>query len=253
MAKQRRRVRRDEHDQARADAHVRLTPDRNGLGSRISGFLPAEDAAYVDEALTRRADAVGPDPETGVWDQTDRRMAGTLRDMCAEDLARDAADGSDPDASVVIVHTPADAVVRNATEEPSVNATVNGQPIGDDALLRILCDTKIEFHVDNPDGATVGIGRASRTPPRWLRRRVVGREHGRCRFGCGRPIRHIHHMQHWTKDGPTDASNLVGVCWHHHHLLHEGGWNATGNADREVVFTSPYGRTIRSRAGPIAA
>ncbi|MFZ6005814.1 MAG: hypothetical protein ACOYXM_17965 [Actinomycetota bacterium] len=60
-------------------------------------------------------------------------------------------------------------------------------------------------------------------------------------------------MIHWTRGGPTDASNLLGVCWHHHHLLHEGGWDASGDADGEVVFTSPYNRTLRSRAGPIAA
>ncbi len=60
-------------------------------------------------------------------------------------------------------------------------------------------------------------------------------------------------MQHWTKLGPTNASNLIGVCWHHHHLLHEGGWNASGNADTTITLTSPHGHTINSRAGPVAA
>jgi hypothetical protein len=62
-------------------------------------------------------------------------------------------------------------------------------------------------------------------------------------------------MVHWTRDGRTDAANLMGVCWHHHHLLHEGGWDATGDADGdgEIVVTSPCGRTLRSRAGPAAA
>jgi hypothetical protein len=60
-------------------------------------------------------------------------------------------------------------------------------------------------------------------------------------------------MQHWTNGGATDAANLMGVCWHHHHLLHEGGWNATGNADGQITITSPYGRTLESRAGPLAA
>jgi hypothetical protein len=45
----------------------------------------------------------------------------------------------------------------------------------------------------------------------------------------------------------------MGVCWHHHHLLHEGGWDASGDADGEIVVTSPFGRTVRSRAGPAAA
>ena len=68
-----------------------------------------------------------------------------------------------------------------------------------------------------------------------------------------RRIRHLHHMRHWIAGGTTNASNLVGTCWFHHHLLHEGGWNATGNGDDEVVFAGPNGHSIRSRAGPVAA
>jgi hypothetical protein len=253
MAKRRRRVRHHERDEARRQAHLRFRADTSGLGSRVSGFLPTEDAAIVEEALRRRAEAAGPDPLTGLWSPFEHRAAEGLRDLCAEDLAGAAAASSEPDASVVVVHVPASSVGRH---EPSAegSATISGDPIDNDALHRILCDTRIEFHVDEPGGRTVGIGRASRTPPRWLRRRVLGREHGCCRWpGCHRPVRHLHHMQHWTRDGPTNASNLMGVCWHHHHLLHEGGWHATGNADDEILLTGPDGRTLRSRAGPIAA
>jgi len=176
-----------------------------------------------------------------------------LRDLCADDLADSAAGSSEPDATVVVVRVPASSVGGDQPG-PDGSATIGGNPIDNQALHRILCDTKIEFHLDEPDGRTVGIGRAARTPPRWLRRRVLGREHGCCRWpGCNRPVRHLHHMQHWTRDGPTNSSNLMGVCWHHHHLLHEGGWNATGNADTKILLTSPYGRTLSTRAGPEAA
>lgn len=26
------------------------------------------------------------------------------------------------------------------------------------------------------------------------------------------------------RGGPTELSNLALLCWHHHHLVHEGGW-----------------------------
>lgn len=48
-------------------------------------------------------------------------------------------------------------------------------------------------------------------------------------------------------------ANLIGVCGNHHHLLREGRWNATGNADHEITITSPHGRTLHSQAGPMAA
>jgi hypothetical protein len=121
--------------------------------------------------------------------------------------------------------------------------------IPSESVLRHLCDARLEFSVDAPDGTTIGIGRAGRVPPRWLRRRVRHRDGDRCRFpGCARRIRHLHHIQHWVRDGgPTDAANLCGMCWHHHRVVHEGGWSVTGSADRELTFTSPHGRELRSR------
>jgi hypothetical protein len=203
-----------------------------------------------------------PDTEAALWRPFDERMADALHDICAENLAT-AADGK-PDATVVVIHAPADLLNDHDgdsdgdgdSDSDAGNATINGDLIERDALLRILCETRIEFSIDEPDGRTVGIGRQSQTPPRWLRRRVIARDHGCCRWpGCTRPIRHLHHMVHWTKDGDTNASNLIGVCWHHHHMLHEGAWNATGNADTDVTFTgpAPARRVIHSRAGPIAA
>jgi len=251
MAKQRRRARSRDHDEARRRTHLRLRPDRSGAGKHVSGYLPNDDAAIVEAALDRRAEAAGPDPETGIWEPHEQRAAGALRDLCAEDLGRAAADGSEPDTAMVVIHAPAELLDDDTVER---SATINGEPITNDVLRRFLCETRIEISYDTPGGRTVGVGRATRNPPAWLRRRVIGRDHRRCRWpGCGRAIRHLHHMQHWTKGGATDAANLMGVCWHHHHLLHEGGWNASGNADYEITITSPYGRTLQSRAGPLAA
>jgi hypothetical protein len=253
MAKQRRRTSRREHDEARRRAHLRFRRDHCGVAVRMSGYLPNDDAAIVEAAIDRRAEAVGPDPETGVWAPHETRAIGALRDLCAEDLARSGAEGTEPDTAMVVIHAPA-ALLDDNDDELDASATVNGEPITNDVLRRFLCDTRIEIHYDTPEGRTVGVGRATRNPPAWLRRRVIGRDHRRCRWpGCNRPVRHLHHMVHWTRGGPTDAANLMGVCWHHHHLLHEGGWDASGDADGEIVITSPFGRTLHSRAGPMAA
>lgn len=209
MARQRRRADQSAHDAARRQAHLRFRRDRSGLGVRVTGFLPHEDAATVQAALDRRAEGAGPDPETGRWAPHDHRVAGALRDVCAEDLGRAVAAGSEPDAAMVVVHAPASLLERDDVQR---SATINGEAITHHALRRILCDARLEVSFDTPEGRTVGVGRATRNPPAWLRRRVIGRDHGRCRWpGCGRAIRHLHHMQHWTDDGPTDAANLMGV------------------------------------------
>ncbi len=210
-ARQRRRARQAEHDEARRRTHLRFRRDASGLGKRVSGFLPNEDAAVVEAALDRRAEAAGPDPETGVWAPHERRTADALRDLSAEDLAASAAGGSEPDAAMVVVHAPAALLDLRSADDPTVaNATINGEAITDTALHRLLCDTRIEISFDTPEGRTIGIGRATRNPPAPIRRRVRGRDGGHCRWpGCGRPIRHLHHMIHWTRGGPTDASNLT--------------------------------------------
>ena len=109
-------------------------------------------------------------------------------------------------------------------------------------VLRYLCDCDVEHTVEGPDGTTIGIGRRSRTVPDWLRRHIQARD-GTCRVpGCERPIRHIHHNRHWIHDrGPTDSTNLDGLCWAHHHLVHEGRWEVTGDADGTLTFTSSHG------------
>ena len=132
-------------------------------------------------------------------------------------------------------------------------STADGMQVALDTGRRLLCDSAIEAQVDGPDGTCVGVGRTQRNPPRWLRRRIHRRDRDHCRFpGCGRRIRQIHHVEWWHRDhGPTDSWNLVGLCWQHHHLVHEGGWTIAGNADGELTCTSPHGRALTSRPPPL--
>jgi len=70
------------------------------------------------------------------------------------------------------------------------------------------------------------------------------RDRGTCRFpGCTNHITDIHHLHHWTNGGPTNVENGILLCPHHHTLTHEG-YQATGNANREVTFHRPDGTTL---------
>jgi hypothetical protein len=213
--------------------------DRDAGGYRYRGFLPADAGAIVNAAIEERARLMGKDPITGDWDPLDRRCADALVDLARTDVLTHPG----PDPTVVVVHVDADVIDGIADG----NGSINSIPIPADSVRRLLCDCDIEYNVEGPDGTCIGIGRAGRTPPRWLRRRATHRD-GTCRFpGCGRRIRHLHHIQHWTNHGPTDSHNLCGLCWEHHHLVHEGGWAIEGNADAELTFSSPHGRQLRSK------
>ena len=75
---------------------------------------------------------------------------------------------------------------------PPTRKRGSGSPIAAAALERLLCDGNIEWSVDGPDGAALGIGRASRAWPAWLARLIRRRDGNRCRWpGCdsGRRLR----------------------------------------------------------------
>jgi len=246
MARQRRvRTRRDAQ-RSQEETHLRWRRDHDLDGYRYSGFLPTIEGDIVNAALTRGAEQAGPNAETEIWAPFDQRAADALVDLARQDLC----DDPGPDPTMVVVH--ADAEVVDGTE--AGNGWCEGVQVPRDSILRLLCDTVIEFNVDGPHGTCVGIGRVDRTPPRWLRRRILRRDEGCCRFpGCGRRVRQVHHIAWWGRhDGPTDSFNLVGLCWHHHHLVHEDGWTIAGNADGELTFASPGGgRKLTGRPPPL--
>jgi len=245
LARQHRAIPKDRSKDAGERRFFRSRVDHRHGGHRFTGFLPDAEAARLNAVLDSTADRVGPNPETGLWDHIDQRRADAL-----VDLADHCADTQkDPDASTVVVHAPASIIDGHVDG----NGLIGDLPVPRDSILRLLCDTKLEFHLDTPDGVTVGIARAQRTIPRWLRRRILHRDGRCCRFpGCERRIRQIHHIQWWRNQGETNADNLIGLCWHHHRLVHEGGWTITGNPDQgSTTFTSPFGRKLRSKPQPL--
>ena len=70
-----------------------------------------------------------------------------------------------------------------------------------------------------------------------MRRALRVRDNG-CRFpGCTN-TRFVdgHHIKHWADGGETSLDNLVMLCRHHHHLVHEGGFDCEKSADGEISF-----------------
>ena len=60
---------------------------------------------------------------------------------------------------------------------------------------------------------------------------------------------------HWAHGGKTDLGNLVLLCYRHHWMVHEGGWQLARTDDRGVVVVPPSPEHVpepRAR-GPDAA
>jgi hypothetical protein len=102
---------------------------------------------------------------------------------------------------------------------------------------RIACDSTIVPIKEDKNGEPLSIGRRSRTIPPPMRRALRVRDKG-CRFpGCTN-TRFVdgHHIEHWADGGETSLNNLVMLCRHHHHLVHEGGFVCEKSPSGDIDF-----------------
>ena len=243
MARQRRPISSADAREAHANRGFSWRRDHRRGGFVYSGFVSFEQGEAINQAIASIAESWGADPATGTWAPIATRRADSLHDLATRHLGSTSA----PDRACVVIH--ADAAVVDG-EEPG-NGFIGDLAVSRDGVLRGLCDCRVEVALHGPDGATVGVARASQNIPWWLRRQVHHRD-GTCRFpGCERSIRQVHHVHHWSRGGPTNLDNLVGLCWAHHHLVHEGGWTVEGNPNRVLTFVKPGGRR-RLKSAPTA-
>ncbi|MFP3906821.1 MAG: DUF222 domain-containing protein [Acidimicrobiales bacterium] len=244
MARQCRPVPDSEARSAHAQRGLAWRRDHRAGGYRYRGFLPFDQGEAVNTAIDRLAESAGPDPGTGRWEPAVTRRADALHDLATRALAAD----PDPDRACVVIH--ADAAVVDG-DEPG-NGFIGDLAVCRSGVMRALCDARVEVALHGENGATVGVARATQQIPWWQRRQVHGRDITCRGFGCQRIIRQIHHITHWSNGGETNLDNLVGLCWEHHRLVHEGGWNIEGDPNGEITFVSPNGRRrLRSRPQPL--
>jgi hypothetical protein len=234
---------RDDDTETDRLSRLRIRRDHRLGGTHFRLFLPDGDSEPLRAALERRAQQIGPDPVTGIWDTAERRLAQAAATLGAADPAAD----GDLDRALAVIHIDADVL---AGEHPGNATTETGGVISAEVARRLCCDGWIQYVAEDGDDNPVGVGRRQRTVPRWLRR-LIRRRDGRCRC-CGGPIHHIHHIVHWTHDGPTDETNLVGLCWGCHHRVHEGGWTISGDPRGPLTFTNPYGESRTTTRQPLA-
>jgi hypothetical protein len=93
-------------------------------------------------------------------------------------------------------------------------------------VQRLACDARIRRVLLGPTSAVIDVGRVLRLPSPAARAALRARSGG-CEWpGCDRPVAftNAHHLVHWGHGGGTDMENLVLLCYRHHWLIHEGGW-----------------------------
>ncbi len=214
----------------------------------IKARLPAEQGAMIIKALEMALEPNFPAAEEGKADTDDAsasgqqpvaaRRADALARIAEAYLGNDAHTGSTADRYQVVVHVTAET------------SEIEGGPhVTAETSRRIGCDSTIVRVTDDDNGEPLSIGRRSRTIPPAIRR-ALRRRDGGCRFpGCTH-TRFVdgHHIVHWADNGETSLDNLVLLCRHHHHLVHEGGFACEKSGNGEVTFRDRSQRPLPTYA-----
>jgi hypothetical protein len=214
-------------------------------GTALRGWLPDVDGARFVKAVERQMERSGKGPD-GTWDKHERRAADALVALASQRIAEDA----DPDRACVTITVPEAALHAARGEVPGAELDDLEIALSAETVRRLTCDASCKLLVESTDGTPIGLGRKTRSVPRWLYRHLKRRDH-HCRGpGCDRArgLR-AHHLKHWADGGPTDPDNLVLLCPRCHALVHEHRWSMRGDPAHPdgLVYRSPDGRTLGAR------
>jgi hypothetical protein len=230
-----------EENNLRRRLHISLMSD--GMHA-IDGILDPECGSAVKTALDSLAKRRGP--------EDDRTHSQRMHDALAEAVYHAMDEGKLPRRNGVKPHVTVTTTLeglKNEVGAPPADLELS-LPISTRTLERIACDCTIS-RVLLADSMVIDVGRATRVTSAPRRRALRVRDKG-CRFpGCDRPVNWStpHHIVAWSRGGPTDLANEVLLCYYHHRLVHEGGWQVI-KAGREFRFLPPDRVVMRRARGP---
>jgi hypothetical protein len=230
-----------EENYLRRRLHVSLMSD--GMHA-IDGMLDPECGAALRTALDALAKRMGPEDER----TRSQRMADAIGELVHHAMD----EGKLPKRNGVRPHVTVTTTLEGLKNElgaPPADLELS-MPISTRTLERIACDSTIS-RVLLADSMVIDVGRATRVNSAPRRRALRVRDRG-CRFaGCDRQVNWStpHHIVAWSKGGPSELSNLVLLCYYHHRLVHEGGWQVI-KTGREFRFLPPHRVVMRRARGP---
>lgn len=213
---------------------------------------PAEEILALDEDVRALADVLVADRLVGDGGSLDGGASDRSSDLDGGAVPRR---GTAADRVEALVHTVAVAAVAStpvdtsgldrhtfvvqvdardlAVEPPSTrhpDPVAVRDPLGRlramdrRVLRRLACGAGFVVAEVDAAGSPLDVGRRRRRTHAALRRAVQLRDRCCTYPGCHATRHlHVHHVQPWSEDGPTDLDNLVLVCHFHHRFVHDRG------------------------------
>jgi hypothetical protein len=221
--------------------HISQMPD--GMFA-VDGTLDPVSGAAFKSGLEVLAKRQGPEDE--------RTHSQRMADACGELAMHAMEQGTLPRRHSVKPHinlTMTLEALKGELGVPPADLELS-LPISTRTAERLACDCTIS-RVVMADSMVIDVGRASRVVSAPTMRALRVRDKG-CRFpGCDRQVNWSspHHIIYWSRGGPGKLPNLVLLCYFHHRLVHEGGWQVV-KAGREFRFLPPDRVVMRRARGP---
>src|SRR5436190_6366102 len=220
-----------------SDRAVHLSPGPDGW-HEVTGRLDPVGARVVQAALDAAATPDIDEPaRTRAQRRADALVAVARHFLHHADVAATSR-GSRPDVTVV---------VTLADLERRTGRTLDRELLDAAAIGSLLCDAGVHRLVTDGHSMVLDAGRTTRSVSHHLFTALAVRDGG-CRFpGCDRPVSwcEAHHVVPWEDGGPTDRTNLVLLCWRHHHdFAHHPRWQLKLLPDATVEVTTPDGRML---------
>lgn len=190
-------------------------PDEFG-GVRLSGYLPADMAALLSEALNPARSNI---LDSSDLKTTEGMSMGTRRAHLLAAMCRSFLNDKTPNLRGV------GSIVVSMTQEELENMQVDdlfptntGHLLDPFALIRLGEARSDAFVIHAQDGQPLYAGTGKRTADLMQRIALFASELVCSAPGCDRPMSECqaHHIVAAARGGPTDISNLTWLCWGHH-------------------------------------
>ncbi len=226
---------------------VTITPTTTGVKAEV--VLDAVDGEFFTTAVDAATQRLTFEPGT----PSSRRRAAGLVAVCRYFLDHHAELTHRLGRPHLVAAVPW-SLLRD--ENASGNAVLGSGAVIDAATARQLaCDASVSRLITGPNSEPLDIGRATRSIPVPMARQLITEDH-HCRWpGCQSPAWSCegHHVKWWQSPycGETKLSNLILLCWHHHHLLHKDcGWQLRLDPDTRRLTVHYHDRQIGTTYPP---
>jgi hypothetical protein len=208
----------------------------------LSGYLDKVGGAAVRTALEPLAKRAGKGDDR----TRDTRMADALVDLSMRALDN----GLVPQRAHLQVTASLETLL-GLPGAPGANMEFS-LPISAKAVERLACDCAVTRIILGSDSTVIDVGRAKRTISGPQRKALKVRDGGCTWPGCDRPVSMTegHHLVHWIHNGPGDMPNLTLLCFRHHWMVHEGGWQIVRTDDGRMLTIPPPTGFERLPRGP---